>query len=345
MAEHREHPLNRHLFIADNLNLLRALDNESVDLICIDPPFAKNQTFTGSLKPPLSDAERQRELRTLARWGIRNQRDAENAGVEWPDADNTGGFSDIWRWEDDVHEDWVNRIEDDYPALAKVIDATRTAHSEDMAAYLTYMAIRIIEMYRALKPTGSMYLHCDDTAVHYLKGVMDALFGRENYRNNIIWKRATSHNDSTRFGRICDHILFYAKEEDSTWNAEAIVVPKDEKELMKAYPSKDERGRYRADNMTGPKHNARRGSPSTMPWRRYDVYAMNRVWSVPKTGKYAEYIERNFIPDYRSIEGIHDRLGRSGRGRADTSSQARQVARNKAVRQRGHRQPSPEPIS
>ena len=253
MAEHREHPLNRHLFIADNLNLLRALDNESVDLICIDPPFAKNQTFTGSLKPPLSDAERQRELRTLARWGIRNQRDAENAGVEWPDADNTGGFSDIWRWEDDVHEDWVNRIEDDYPALAKVIDATRTAHSEDMAAYLTYMAIRIIEMYRALKPTGSMYLHCDDTAVHYLKGVMDALFGRENYRNNIIWKRATSHNDSTRFGRICDHILFYAKEEDSTWNAEAVAVPKDEKELTKAYPSKDERGRYRSGDLSGPK--------------------------------------------------------------------------------------------
>ena len=308
MAEHREHPLNRHLFIADNLNLLRALDNESVDLICIDPPFAKNQTFTGSLRPPLSDAERQREAETLAGWGIRSQRDAQNVGIDWPDADNTGRFSDIWRWEDDVHEDWVTRIEDDYPALAKVIDTTRATHSEGTAAYLTFMAIRIIEMHRVLKPTGSMYLHCDDTAVHYLKGVMDALFGSENYRNNIIWKRATSHNDSTRFGRIVDHILFYAKEEDSFWNAEAATTPKDEDEIRKAYPSKDERGRYRSDNMTGPKHNARRGSPSTMPWRGYDVFAMNRVWSVPKTGKYAEYIERNFISDYRSIEGIHDRL-------------------------------------
>ena len=90
MAEQLEHPLNRHLFIADNLNLLRALDNESVDLICIDPPFAKNQTFTGSLRPPLSDAERQREAETLAGWGIRSQRDAQNAGIDWPDADNTG---------------------------------------------------------------------------------------------------------------------------------------------------------------------------------------------------------------------------------------------------------------
>ena len=303
-----EHPLNRHLFIADNLNLLRALDNESIDLICIDPPFAKNQTFTGSLRPPLSDAERRLELETLAGWGIHSQRDAERAGIEWPDADNTGRFSDIWRWEDDVHEDWVTRIENDCPALAKVIDTTRTAHSEGMAAYLTYMAIRIIEMHRVLKPTGSMYLHCDDTAVHYLKGMMDALFASENYRNNIIWKRATSHNDSTRFGRIVDHILFYAKEEDSFWNAEAATAPKGEKELAKAYPSKDERGRYRSDNLTGPKHNMQRGSPSTMPWRRYDVFAMNRVWSVPKTGKYAEYIEQKFIPDYRSIEGIHDRL-------------------------------------
>ena len=149
MPERQEHALNRHLFIADNLSLLRALDNESVDLICIDPPFAKNQTFTGSLRPPLTKEERQRELETLAGWGIRSQRDAENAGIEWPDADNTGRFSDIWRWEDDVHEDWVTRIENDYPALAKVIDATRTTSDEGMAAYLTYMAIRIIEMHRA----------------------------------------------------------------------------------------------------------------------------------------------------------------------------------------------------
>lgn len=158
MAQQQEHPLNRHLFIADNLNLLRALDNESIDLICIDPPFAKNQTFTGSLRPPLSDAERQQELKTLAGWGIHSQPDADNSGIEWPDADNTGRFSDIWRWEDDVHEDRVTRIENDFPALAKVIDTTRSAHSEGMAAYLTSMAIRIIEMHRVLKDHGQHVL-------------------------------------------------------------------------------------------------------------------------------------------------------------------------------------------
>ena len=238
-----EHPLNRHLFIADNLNLLRALDNESVNLICIDPPFAKNQTFTGSLRPPLSDAERQRELETLAGWGIRSQRDADNAGIEWPDADNTGRFSDIWRWEDDVHEDWVTRIEDDYPALAKVIDATRAAHSEGMAAYLTFMAIRIIEMHRVLKPTGSMYLHCDDTALHYLKAVMDALFGVDHFQTEITWQRTSSHNDSKRFGQVKDVILFYSKTNKRRWNP--IYVPHDEKYVSSFYRYEDERGKYR----------------------------------------------------------------------------------------------------
>ena len=138
-------------------------------MICIDPPFAKNQTFTGSLKPPLSDAERQREADTLAGWGIHSRYDAGRAGIEWPDADNTGRFSDIWRWEEYVHEDWITRIDDDYPALAKVIETSRTAYDEGTAAYLAYMAIRIIEMQRVLKETGGIYLRCDTTASHYLK--------------------------------------------------------------------------------------------------------------------------------------------------------------------------------
>ena len=252
MAEHYEHPLNRHLFIADNLNLLRALDNESVDLICIDPPFAKNQTFTGSLRPPLSDAERQREAETLAGWGIRSQLDAQNAGIEWPDADNTGRFSDIWRWEDDVHEDWVTRIEDDYPALAKVIDSTRTAHSEGMAAYLTFMAIRIIEMHRVLKPTGSMYLHCDSTAGSYLNALMDSIFGVESFRSEITWKRTSSHNDVRRnYGAIGDIILFYSKSDKFTFNT--LYLPYSEEYIKNFYRYVDENGRrYRTDNLRSP---------------------------------------------------------------------------------------------
>lgn len=252
MTERHDHPLNRHLFIADNLNLLRALDNESIDLICIDPPFAKNQTFTGSLRPPLSDAEREQELETLAGWGIRSQHDAESAGIEWPDADNTGRFSDIWRWEDDVHEDWVTRIENDYPALAKVIDSTRTAHSEGMAAYLTFMAIRIIEMHRVLKPTGSMYLHCDPTASSYLGALMDSVFGAENFRSEITWKRTSSHNDVRRnYGAVGDIILFYSKSGKFTFNT--LYLPYSEQYIKNFYRYVDENNRrYRTGDLRSP---------------------------------------------------------------------------------------------
>ena len=277
MPERQEQPLNRHLFIADNLNLLRSLDNESIDLICIDPPFAKNQTFTGNLRPKLSDAERQQELDTLAGWEIRSLRDAENAGIEWPDADNTGRFNDIWRWEDDVHEDWVTRIESDFPALAKVIDTTRSAHSEGMAAYLTFMAIRIIEMHRVLKPTGSMYLHCDPTANHYLKSTMDAIFGGDNLCNEIVWKRTSAHNSARRYGPNYDSILFYAKSDKYTWNQ--VHQPYDESYVKRFYRHEDDKGRYTLSDMTGA--GVRHGD-SGEPWQGVNPTDVGRHWAVPR---------------------------------------------------------------
>ena len=219
-----QHPLNRHLFIADNLDLLRSLDNESIDLICIDPPFAKNQTWVGSLKPRLSEAELRQELDTLASWGITTPEKAAEDGIEWPQGGNDARFKDIWRWENDVHEDWVQRIEQDYEALAKVIDATRHAHSEETAAFLTYIAIRAIEMHRVLKPTGSLYLHCDHTASAYLRQMLDAIFGNgqnrhPGFRNEIAWRRYGSHNDAARrYGQVRDTILFYTKDKEHHWN-------------------------------------------------------------------------------------------------------------------------------
>ena len=137
---------------------------------------------------------------------------------------------------------------------------------------------------------------------------MDVIFGAQNFRNDIIWRRAIAHNDPRRFGRIHDNILFYSLSDEYHWEGESNGTSRSEAEIESAYPSRDERGRFRADNLTGPLHSTRAGSPSTTPWRGYDVFAMGRCWSVPKTGRYAEYIEREFIPGYRSIEGIHDRL-------------------------------------
>ena len=262
---------SRTIFTGDNLDILRGINSECVDLIYLDPPFKSDQTYAAPL-------------------------DSEAKGAE---------FRDVWTLSD-MKEEWLDEIEYRRPALFHLINGAKLSHSESMAGYLTFMAIRLLEMHRVLKPTGSIYLHCDDTASHYLKGVLDALFGSGNYLNNIVWKRATSHNDPDRFGRILDHLFLYSKGPNPCWNL--VTTPKSDAELEAAYPSKDERGRYRSADLTGPRHNAERGSPSTLPWRRYDVYAMNRVWSAPKTGKYAEYIEGNFIPGYREIEGIHDRL-------------------------------------
>ena len=272
-----EHPLNRHLFIADNLDLLRALDNESIDLICIDPPFDKNETFIGNLRPPLSDEERQRERETLAGWDIRSPRDAERAGIYWPDADNTSRFNDIWRWESDVHEDWITRIEGDYPALANVIDTARTAHSEERAAYLTYIAIRLIEMHRILKPTGSLYFHCDHAANSYLRMTLDAIFGPDSFQNTITWRRTYAHNDPRRCGRISDTILLYTKSDQYTWNVQHTDYS--ENYINDYYRQSDERGRFQAITLTGP--GTSRGESGGC-WRGYSPTDSGRTWSIPQ---------------------------------------------------------------
>ena len=114
----------------------------------------------------------------------------------------------------------------------------------DMMAYLTMMAQRMAELHRVLKPTGSIYLHCDPTASHYLKLMMDAVFGQDNYRNEITWRRTTAHSDSTRYGRNTDTILFYTKSQKRTWNIQ--YQPYDEAYKAR-FRFKDPDGRAYAD--------------------------------------------------------------------------------------------------
>ena len=109
-------------------------------------------------------------------------------------------------------------IADEQPAIARLLDASNWAHGKGMQSYLTMMAVRLLEMRRVLKPTGSIYLHCDPTASHYLKMLMDAVYGADNFRNNIVWKRTSSHSDARRCGSVHDDILFYAKSSQHIWN-------------------------------------------------------------------------------------------------------------------------------
>ena len=210
--------VNRGVYIADNLDFLRAINTGSVDLVCIDPPFAKNDTFTGDkLKPPLSKAETANEKRLLKRWGIATPEQADAAGIAWPDDPKArGGYKDQWSWEQDIHEDWVDGIKTTHPAVNLLIEATREIHGDGIAAYLCFMAIRLFEIHRVLKPTGILYLHCDHTANGYLRQLMDGVFGADNLVNQIFWQRTGSMQkgsqyNSRTYGNMTDTILCYAK--------------------------------------------------------------------------------------------------------------------------------------
>ena len=214
---------NRTLYHGDNLDFLRGMNSETVHLIATDPPFNKSKDFYAT---PGSLAE-----------------------------DSNARFQDRWSWERDVREEWTDSIKDDWPGVWEVIDAANVAYGKDMGAFLCWLGVRLMEMHRILRDDGSIYLHCDDTASHYVKAMMDGIFGADCYRNHIIWKRATSHNDAKNYGRILDHILFYGKSKTVYWDGQAIATPKTQEELKSAFPLNDGRGPVRSENLTGPRHN------------------------------------------------------------------------------------------
>ena len=224
---------NRTLAIMDNLRFLRHLNNECVDLIAIDPPFAANETFTGRPKPPISDAEYAAEIAL-----------AQAHGAPHNEGRGETRVSDIWTWDESIHPAWKMQIEDDHPAVHSVITTVEACATENEAAYIAYMAARLLECRRVLKPTGSLYLHCDDHANSYLRLLLDAVFGADNFRNELVWRRYGSHNDViSRFGRIHDTIWFYSKGESYTWTDDA-REPYDDEYIARAYRDADATGRY-----------------------------------------------------------------------------------------------------
>ena len=176
--------LNRTLFLEDNLPILRGLDSDSIDLIATDPPFNKGvKDFSGKTK-----------------------------------AGRKVSYKDVWNWDDDVHDDWINQIRGEHPKLYNSILHANESAGDDMGAFLCFMAVRVLEMHRVLKDTGSIYLHCDPTASHYIKAMMDAIFGRRQFRNEIVWKYSRWTATSTRFQKMHDAIFWYAKGENHTFN-------------------------------------------------------------------------------------------------------------------------------
>ena len=257
--------LNRTLFISDNLPVLRGIDSESIDLIATDPPFNKGvKAFEGI---------------TAA---------GENVS-----------YSDVWTWSD-VQVEWTNRILGDHPALYSVIQTANAAAGDSMGAFLCWLGVRVLEMHRILKPTGSMYLHCDPTASHYLKSLLDAVFGQPNFRNEIIWRRTSAHGSAKRWGPIHDTILFYTKTNRYTWNR--IFQNYDSEYLDRFYRHSDSRGRHRLSDLTAP--GIRKGA-SGEPWRGINPTDNGRHWGVPQEGT----LHEDFSPPSNYAElSLQERL-------------------------------------
>ena len=229
------------LYYGDNLDVLREhIVSESVDLIYLDPPFNSNANYNILFKSKTGDGA--------------------DAQIE--------AFEDTWHWNDHAEDAFDQVIRSGNTDAAELLRAMRTFLGEnDMMAYLSMMAIRLIELHRILKSTGSLYLHCDPTASHYLKLLLDAVFGAENFRSEISWKRTTAHSDAkqgrSQYGNIRDIIFFYTKSGRYTWNW--IYTPYSESYIETAYKHiEPETGRrYQLDNLTA----AKPGGDTLYEWR------------------------------------------------------------------------------
>jgi site-specific DNA-methyltransferase (adenine-specific) len=204
------------LCFGDNLEVLReSIREESVDLVYLDPPFNSNATYNLLFKTPKGQ-----------------ESDAQIAA-----------FEDSWRWGEQAEVEFADLLHNGPSNVTELIRSLRGMLGENnMMAYLIMMASRLVELHRALKPQASLYLHCDPTAGHYLKIILDGIFGAENFRNEITWKRTFAHGNVGRnYGSIADHLLFYTKTDKYTWNQPFKVLS--DEEIAEKYPMKDADGR------------------------------------------------------------------------------------------------------
>lgn len=238
------------LYFGDNLEWLPQIPTGSVNLIYLDPPFNSKATYNLLYHSPDGGA-------------AKSQYEA---------------FVDSWTWGPAADLAFHRVMTSGSPAAGILGALKNFMQKSDLMAYLTMMSARLIEMHRTLAPTGSLYLHCDSTASHYLKIILDSIFGAGAFRNEIIWKRNSAHSDTKQgarhYGRITDTILFYSKGEKPTWNQQ--YRPYDEKYISRDYRRTDPNGRrYRLDNIQGP-GGAEKGNPY------YEVMGVSRYWRYSK---------------------------------------------------------------
>ncbi|MCX6841612.1 MAG: DNA methyltransferase [candidate division WOR-3 bacterium] len=236
------------LYYGDNLDILRRyVNDETVDLIYLDPPFKSNQDYNVLFK----------------------ERNGKQSAAQ------IHAFEDTWQWDEAAALAYKEIVEAG-GKVSQAMQAFRTyLGANDMLAYLAMMAPRLVELRRVLKPTGSIYLHCDPTASHYLKILMDAVFGPEHFLNEIIWKRTSAHSAAVRWNDVHDVILLYSRADSYRWNR---VLLAHSNEYAARYRRKDEAGKlWTDDNLTGP--GVRHGD-SGAEWRGFNPTTRGLHWKV-----------------------------------------------------------------
>ncbi|MGB8516275.1 MAG: site-specific DNA-methyltransferase [Gallionella sp.] len=295
------------LYFGDNLHILRQyVADESVDLIYLDPPFNSKRDYNLLFKTPKNSPAKTGED------------DAQNDTASQA---QIVAFEDTWHWGQQAEDEFREIETQTNTDVAELMRALRSFLGEnDMMAYLTMMANRLLQLHRVLKPTGSLYLHCDPTASHYLKIVLDGVFGKENYRNEISWLRSQpkSHN-TINFTNCRDIILRYAKTDQAKFFK--VYGAYDQSYLDKFYRFTDENGRrYRLGDITNPNKNR--------PNLTYEFLGVTRVWrwtkermkkayedgliyqskpeTVPQEKRYLDEMEGQPITDsWDDIEHLH----------------------------------------
>ena len=249
------------IWTGDNLDILRGVNSESVDLIYLDPPFNSNRDYAAPVGSRAAGA----------------------------------AFKDTWTLSD-LDTAYMGLIADEHPAMYKAIETAGLTHGKGMQSYLCMMAVRLLEMRRVLKTTGSIYLHCDPTASHYLKTLMDAIFGSDSFRSEITWKRTSAHSDGRQgrrqHGRIHDVLLYYTKSDQWTWNPIYTDYDPEYIERFYRYVEPETNRRYRLGDLTGP-GGAAKGNPM------YEVMGVTRYWRYSKE-RMRELIEAGRIVQRRT---------------------------------------------
>jgi len=267
------------LYYGDNLEILRNREyfpDNSIDLIYLDPPFNSNKSYNILFK--------------------------ENGGIE--SEAQIKAFTDTWHWTQAAENAYHDIVTNGPLKISQLIGALHDAIGQnDVMAYLVMMTTRLIELHRVLKPIGSLYLHCDPTASHYLKLVLDQIFGPVNFRNEIVWKRSSAHSDigqgAKHMGRLHDIIFFYTKSDDYKCNMEFLAYNEEYTSAFYRYIEPDTGRRYRLGDITGP-GGAAKGNPyyEFLGVTRYWRYSKERMQELYEQGRIVQ-AKPGAVPSYK----------------------------------------------